>query len=122
MKETMNKLMTNLLLPLSFFLYSRKIIGQVVGEKEKGLFEYLQINGMRLSAYNTALILHETFINGVLICLVTDLIAYKRLKIGKQLLVIELLQFNFSTLLFIMGMTAFCLLISKGFNSSGFAT
>ena len=41
MKETMNKLMTNLLLPLSFFLYARKIIGQVVGEKEKGLFEYL---------------------------------------------------------------------------------
>ena len=46
---------------------------------------------MRLSAYNTALILHETFINGVFICIVTDALAYKRLKIGKQLLVIELL-------------------------------
>ena len=46
---------------------------------------------MRLSAYNTALILHETFINGIFICLVTDAIAYQRLKIGKQLIVIELI-------------------------------
>ena len=46
---------------------------------------------MRLAAYNIAFILHETFINGILICVVTDAIAYKRLKIGKQLLIIELL-------------------------------
>jgi hypothetical protein len=42
----MQNLMAAMLLPLSFFMISRKILNQIVSEKEKGIFDYLKLNGM----------------------------------------------------------------------------
>ena len=70
--------MSNLLLPAGFFMFCRKVIGQIVLEKEKGLIEYLKMNGMKETAYNLSFVLHESIINGVLICLALDFLVYKR--------------------------------------------
>lgn len=78
LKESMDQMMSNMLLPAGFFMFCRKVIGQIVLEKEKGLIEYLKMNGMKEAAYNLSFVLHESLINGLLICLALDLIVYKR--------------------------------------------
>ena len=45
-KENMDSMMSNMLLPISFFMFCRKTLGQIVLEKEKGNLEYLVMNGM----------------------------------------------------------------------------
>jgi len=110
-----------MLLPISFFMFCRKNIVLIVLEKEKDILEYLKMNGMSQTAYNIAFILHETFINGPLICICLDLLCYWRLE-PKMFIIENLLCFNLAIVIFIAGTTAIALLISKGFNSSGFAT
>jgi hypothetical protein len=46
MKKSMDSLVASMLLPISFFVYCRKILGMIVLEKEKGMLEYLKMNGM----------------------------------------------------------------------------
>jgi len=121
MKESMDAMMSNMLLPVGFFMFCRKVLGQIVLEKDKGLIEYLKMNGMKEAAYNLSFILHESFINGALICLAIDVTVYKRQKPEAYTLQ-ELLAFNVATILFLMGITALSLLISKAFSSPGFAT
>ena len=79
------------------------------------------MNGMSLTAYNLSFILHETFINGTLICILIDLLVYCRIE-RQHYLFKELFLFNVGILLFLMGASAYALLISKLFNSPGFAT
>ena len=43
------------------------------------MLEYLKMNGMSQSAYNLSFVLHETLVNGSLICVTVDLILYYRL-------------------------------------------
>ena len=47
LKDTMERLVTSLLLPLSFFMFARRLLGTIVSEKEQGMLEYLKINGTR---------------------------------------------------------------------------
>jgi len=121
MKESMDTMMSNMLLPVGFFMFCRKVLGQIVLEKDKGLIEYLKMNGMKEAAYNLSFVLHETFINGTLICLLLDAIVYRRQE-EDAYTVNELLTFNLATLLFLMGITTLSLVISKAFNSPGFAS
>ena len=107
--------MSNMLLPAGFFMFSRKVIGQIVLEKEKGLIEYLKINGMKEAAYNLSFILHESLINGLLICLLLDGIVYKR-QSADTYDISEMACFNLATILFLVGITTFSLLISKAFS------
>ena len=61
------------------FLFARRIIGTIVTEKEKGTFEFLIINGMSETSYNLSIILHEFFVNGVMICGCLDFLLWYRL-------------------------------------------
>ena len=117
----MDTMMSNMLLPVGFFMFCRKVVGQIVLEKDKGLIEYLKMNGMKEAAYNLSFVLHESFINGTLICISLDALVYRRQKEGTYTGE-ELLAFNLATLLFLVGITTLSLLISKAFSSPGFAT
>ena len=119
--ESMEEMVSSMLLPISFFMFVRRVIGQVVLEKEKGLTEYLRMNGMSSMAHHLSCILSEGLVNGVLISIFLDIMCKYRLR-KEDFVPIPLLLFNISTILFIMGSTAFAILISKMFNSSGFAT
>lgn len=46
MEMTIEKIFISMLLPMSFFLFARRIIGGIVEEKEKGMLDYLRMNGM----------------------------------------------------------------------------
>jgi len=46
LRASMDSAMSNMLLPIAFFSYCRKSISQIVLEKEKGMQEYLVMNGM----------------------------------------------------------------------------
>lgn len=64
------------LLPLSFFLFSRRFIGNIVWEKEKGHLQNLQMNGMNATAYNVSFMLHEALIIAPLICLTLNAVIW----------------------------------------------
>ena len=103
------------------------MLGAVVQEKEKGMLSYLKMNGMSETAYNVSFVIHEAFVNGPMICVVLDLLVWYRCYYDQdrefdQFVMMSLLRFNLGLILFIMGITAFILLISKCFNSAGFAT
>lgn len=71
--------------------------------------------------------MYEAFINGPIICLVLDIGIWYRLFFQESreftsFIALSLLKFNLGIILFIVGITAFILLISKMFNSAGFAT
>jgi hypothetical protein len=89
-------------------------------EKEKGMLEYLMMNGMSQTAYNLSFILHEMLINGPIIVGILDGIIWYRVD-PEFVKWNELFLFNFSIILFIGGVVCVALLISKGFNSPGFA-
>ena len=46
MKANMDSMMSNMLLPIAFYLFCRKLLGQIVSEKDSGMLEYLRMNGM----------------------------------------------------------------------------
>ena len=46
MKSSMDSMMSNMLLPIAFYLFCRKLLGQIVSEKDSGMLEYLMMNGM----------------------------------------------------------------------------
>lgn len=121
------KLMTSSLLPLSFFVFARRLISFMVAEKEKGLLQYLQMNGMSKMAYHLSFVLHEAFVNGPLICIALDAIVWykyfhKENRVMDPFISECLLRLNGAVLFFITGITALCILISKMFNSASFAT
>lgn len=122
MKESMDTMMTNMLLPISFFLFCRKLLSQIVAEKESGMLEYLTMNGTGRLAYNLSIVLHETLISGPLICVTVDFLLWYKLPPKVVYTTYELLTFNFGMLLFMAGISAYALLISKAFKSAGFAT
>jgi hypothetical protein len=115
------------LLPLAFFLFSRRLLGIIVFEKEKGILEYLKMNGMSETAYNVSFVIYEGIVTGPLICLVLDLALYYRLFYCQNeeftnFFLVSLLKLNVGIILFIMGIVAFIIVISKGFAKAGFAT
>ena len=79
MHYMMERICKATLLPLSFFLFARRLIGSIVQEKEKGILEYLIMNGMSELAYNLAFILHEAFVIGPMICFLFDGLVWYRL-------------------------------------------
>lgn len=121
MKESMDRIMTNMLLPLSFFIFCRKLLGQIVQEKEKGIKDYLKMNSMSETAYNISFVLHETLVNGTIMIILLDAIAWYRFK-PENFHLYETLLFNVGIMLYIMGVAAFSLLLSKMFSTAGFAT
>ena len=88
------------------------------------MLEYLTMNGTSRLAYNLSVVLHETFINGPLICLSVDALLWHYLsdKTRDNVTNSELLIFNLGILLFIAGVSAYALVISKAFKTAGFAT
>lgn len=93
-------------------------------EKEKGMVDYLKMNGMSQAAYNLSFVMHEAFINGPLICLALDgLIWYRfyRHEAPEAFVVYGILQLNLGIIFYIMGVTALAILIAKGFGQAGFA-
>lgn len=50
------------MIPLSFLLLVRKVIGQVVTDKESGMKEYLHINGCSSTAYHLSTMCSEAII------------------------------------------------------------
>mmetsp|Transcript_3730 Transcript_3730/g.5637 ORF Transcript_3730/g.5637 Transcript_3730/m.5637 type:complete len:184 (-) Transcript_3730:3989-4540(-) len=120
MRENMQRMMSSLLLPLSFLFLIRRVLGQVVLEKEKGILEYLSMNSMSETANNIAYVLYETLVSGLLVSLCTDLLCYIRLQ-PEDFHLVALLHFNVAMSLFISGATALALVISKGFKSASFA-
>lgn len=123
MRANMDTMMSNMLLPVAFFLFCRKLVGQIVHEKDSGMLEYLMMNGMSQMAYNISFILHEAFVSGPLICATLDSIVWYRLGGDKAPYTVgELLGFNVGIIIYVMGVAAFTLLISKAFKSAGFAT
>lgn len=44
-------LISNMIIPVAFFFLVRKVISQIVSEKETGMKEYLTINGCKLLSY-----------------------------------------------------------------------
>ena len=127
MGEHIERLISATLLPLSFFMFARRFLGNIVQEKEKGILGYLKMNGMSQAAYNISFILHEAFINGPLICVCLDVTIWYKCFFDQDreftsFFFWALIRFNFGLILFIIAITAFVILISKGFNSAGFAT
>lgn len=120
MQDSMDQMMSNMMLPIAFFIFCRKILGQIVLEKERGMLEYLMMNGMSQTAYNISFILHEMFVNGPIIVVILDGIVWYRVD-PEYVKWNELFLFNLSIILFIGGVVSIALLISKGFNSPGFA-
>lgn len=110
-----------MLLPISFFVYCRKILGHIVLEKQTGMLGYLQMNGMSPTAYNISFILHEMIVNAPITCVLVDAIIIWRFE-WEEYQITQLLCFNLSVILFIGGITGFALVISKFFNQAGFAT
>ena len=51
-----------IILPLSFLLLARKIIGNLVREKESGMKEYLHINGCSNLAYHLSTLASESLV------------------------------------------------------------
>ena len=47
----MQALVSSMILPLAFFFLLRKVMALIVGEKESGMKEYLEINGCSKLAY-----------------------------------------------------------------------
>ena len=124
MKATMDSMMSEMLLPVAFYMFCRKLLGQVVLEKEKGMLDYLKMNGMSQVAYNLSYVLHETFVNGPLVCLTLDALIWYRFyreQSAESFVIYAILKLNVGIILYIMGVTAFSLLIAKGFNQAGFA-
>lgn len=76
---------------------------------------------MSETAYNISFVLHETLVNGTIMIILLDAIAWYRLK-AEHFHLYETLLFNCGIVLYIMGVTAFSILISKIFNTAGFAT
>jgi len=127
MSTNIERIITASLLPLSFFLFARRLLGAIVQEKEKGIVAYLKMNGMSEMAYNLSFVFHEALINGPLICVVLDSLVWYRCYFTQNrefdtFVMSSLFRFNFGIILFIMGITALILVISKCFNSAGFAT
>jgi hypothetical protein len=125
--SNIERIMTATLLPLSFFLFARRLLGAIVLEKEKGMLAYLKMNGMSEMAYNLSFVLHEALINGPLICLVLDLLVWYRCYYTQEreldvFVAQSLLKFNLGIIMFIMGITAMIIVISKCFSTAGFAT
>ena len=85
------------------------------------MVDYLKMNGMSLVAHHLSVILHEGLVNALLICVCLDVVAFHRLE-AEDFRLLPLLKFNLAIILFVMGATAFTLLISLGFSSAGFAT
>ena len=54
-----SKLTSMLMIPLSYLLLARKVIGQIVREKETGMKEYLKINGCSTLSYHLSFLLSE---------------------------------------------------------------
>ena len=104
-----------MLLPISFFVYCRKILGHIVSEKEKGMLGYLKMNGMSQSAYNLSFVVHEMLINAPITCILVDAMIIFRFE-RSDYKVIELLCFNLSVTLFVGGIVGFSLVISKFFS------
>ena len=75
----MERIIKATLLPLSFFLFARRLIGSIVLEKEKGMLEYMMMNGMSELAYNLAFIFHEALVIGPMICMLFDALVWFRL-------------------------------------------
>jgi len=116
----MQRMLAAMLLPIAFFMFVRRVISQVVLEKEKGMLEYLKMNSMSETANNLAFVLHESVVNGLLISLTIDSLCFFRLPQEDFHLKI-LLMFNLAVILFLAGITSFSLLISKCFDSASFA-
>lgn len=89
-------------------------------EKEKGHLQYLLMNGMNQTAYNVSFVLHEALIiapmvGTSLMTLVWYMHFHKQDKDMHQFFVVGLAKFNVGLILFVAGITAICLLISKAF-------
>jgi hypothetical protein len=121
MKKSMDTMTATMLLPISFFVYCRKILGNIVSEKEKGMLGYLKMNGMSPTAYNLSFVLHEMLINAPITCVLVDIMIVSRFE-RSDYKIMQLLCYNLSVSLFVGGITAFALVISMLFNSAGFAT
>jgi hypothetical protein len=127
MGKGVERLMMATLLPLSFFLLARRIIGTLVSEKEKGILEFLQMNGMNETAYNLSFIWYETFFIGPAICSTLNFLVWWRCfyDVGRPFEMYfakSLLRFNVGICFFVEGITALCILISKAFSTTGFAS
>jgi hypothetical protein len=120
LQEGLQEIMSAMLLPLAFFLFVRRVIGQVVLEKEKGLTEFMEMNGMNPMANYLAVVLHESLVNGPVICVTLDCLAKWRLR-EEDFRLGALLLFNLGIVLFLMGASALAILISKMFATPGFA-
>ena len=62
--------------------------------------------------------------NGPLVCLTLDALIWYRFyreQSAESFVVYAILKLNVGIILYIMGVTAFSLLIAKGFNQAGFA-
>ena len=79
------------------------------------------MNSMSETAYNISFVLHETLVNGTMMIIMLDAIAWYRFN-AENFHLHETLLFNCGIMLFIMGVTAFSILISKMFSTAGFAT
>lgn len=79
------------------------------------------MNTMSETAYNISFVLHETLINGPLMCAMLDWLMWYRFK-PEEFVPSEVALFNVTILLYIMGVTAMSLLLSKAFTSAGLAT
>lgn len=114
--------MATMLLPISFFVYCRKILGHIVLEKQTGLLEYLKMNGMSPTAYNLSFVLNEMIVNAPISCILVDALIIWNWDYESDYTIAQLLSFNLSVALYIGGITGFALVISKLFSQAGFAT
>lgn len=63
MFEVSSIVMANLVIPVAFFFLLRKVIAQVVDEKETGIKTYLEVNGLRNAAvYYSSFLFSESII------------------------------------------------------------
>lgn len=76
---------------------------------------------MSETAYNLSFVMHETLVNGTIMIIMLDAIAWYRFK-AENFHLYETFLFNCGIMLYIMGVTAFSILLSKLFSTAGFAT
>jgi len=69
--EARGQFLFTISIPLSFFLFFRRLIGNVVTEKERGLKDYLQVNGANPYSYLLSFVLSDLILVGIVS--VTDL-------------------------------------------------
>mmetsp|Transcript_34189 Transcript_34189/g.33389 ORF Transcript_34189/g.33389 Transcript_34189/m.33389 type:complete len:110 (+) Transcript_34189:163-492(+) len=100
-RNTYNEnLLSNFFIPFGFFLLLRKILGQIVAEKESGMKVYLEMNGCKFFPYYLSYLLSET-IFAILIGIITPLLLYSY---GDCLFYFGgILKFDLSLLLFVAG-------------------